>query len=154
MIKFGDIGYFNDLHFCDSTKDIKEKRPCIILCSLKMNKEDYFYCVPLTSKIRRFNKFNSQYILLSTQIKGNKLSFFGIEYFVKIKKSNLSAITGSVSLIDRKNILKQISEKSKYNKKLKFIKEKIVCENICKKEEKLINSGKKLKKHFQKRNIV
>ena len=61
MVNVGDIIYFDELVFKNKMVDKKKKRPCIVL--LANDETSKVMCVPLTSQIKSFNKYNYKYYL-------------------------------------------------------------------------------------------
>lgn len=159
MYKFGDIVYLKKLVFSDNVSDTKTNRPCIVLFSLdNIDGTSTLYVMPVTSKIKAFNKCNKNYSLLPIVIYNErKLNFAKLNNIIETNIENV--IDSGISLNDSNiSFLKEKlnAYSPKKNKELyEFVKKVLVYDDLFRKleereEKKKLKEDKILKKRLAK----
>lgn len=109
MINSGDIVYFNYLIFRNNQIDNKKNRPCVVLAVDEKNMQ--VICVPLTSQIKSFNKYNYKYCLIPTIIYDyHKMNFASLDNLVvkNLTDAYETGITINSDVVER--IINKISD--------------------------------------------
>ena len=83
MFQKGEVVYHDNLVFVDGVKDCKKCRPCIVLSNMNIENTDCVLTCPVTSNVKKFNKYPGEFLLVPVPIYHyHTLSFAKINTFV------------------------------------------------------------------------
>ena len=151
----GDIVYHDELIFIDNTKDNKKKRPCVVLFSETKEDGEYICSIPLTSKVKTFNKHPNNYVFIPQTVYDYKtLSFARLDGAVFNKIDNVHDTGLKINQETIKCILEKIDKikvESRKRKKYKHIKKVLKYIDLFDKLEKMDKISNKRQEKNKKR---